>query len=63
MIRLPIAVNMAECSGTSMRCPLPLLSLALIAIATETEPSNAENVLAMGSGVKSGSPPLSEVSG
>ena len=63
MIRLPMAVNIAECSGTSIRCPLPDLSRALMAMATETDPRSAEKVLAMGRGVNSGSPSLSEVSG
>ena len=51
----PMAANMALCSGTSMRCPLPVRWRAISAIVTDTEPMMAAKLLALGRGRNSGS--------
>ena len=50
-----MAENMALCMGTSMRWPLPVRSLAIRAMVTDTEATIAANVLAVGSGRNKGS--------
>ena len=54
-----MAENMALCMGTSIRWPLPLRSLATMAIVTETDATIAAKVLAAGKGRNNGSSVLS----